>query len=157
MKKPMSPHAPLIVSIAVAMLIVVVWFLGSAKPKQVPHYATPQQKEYAILVGDLSEDGKTIPDKPSDFPTPAKFAKLVWTQLSDPFYDKGPNNKGIGLQLGYSLGRVLVGYLLAVLVALPLGYLIGISPLLSKVLTPYIQLLKPISPLAWMPMMIWTD
>lgn len=156
MNKLNSPYGPLMVSLAVAMLIVVVWFVGSAKPKQVPKYANAEQKEYAILVGDLSEDGKSIPDKPSDFPTPAKFAKLVWTQLSDPFYDKGPNNKGIGLQLGYSLGRVLAGYLLAVLVAIPLGYWIGTSPLLAKVLTPYIQLLKPISPLAWMPIALYT-
>ena len=47
--------------------------------------------------------------------------------------------------------RVGLGYLLAVIVAIPLGFLIGMSPLISKALDPFIQMLKPISPLAWMP------
>ena len=57
-------------------------------------------------------------------------AKL-WEHLRQPFYDKGPNDKGIGIQLGYSIARVAIGYLLAVLVAIPLGFLIGMSPLMS--------------------------
>ena len=77
-------------------------------------------------------------------------------QLSDPFYDKGPNDKGIAIQLGYSLARVGLGFLLAVLVAIPLGFVIGMSPLLRRAFDPFIQLLKPISPLAWMPLALYT-
>jgi nitrate/nitrite transport system permease protein len=51
---------------------------------------------------------------------------------------------------------VAIGYLLAVAVAIPLGFLIGMSPLLSKALDPFIQILKPISPLAWMPLALYT-
>ncbi len=76
-------------------------------------------------------------------------------ELSDPFYDKGPNDKGIGIQLGYSLYRVLTGYLLAALVAIPIGFVIGMSPLMYKALNPYIQILRPISPLAWMPLALF--
>jgi nitrate/nitrite transport system permease protein len=76
--------------------------------------------------------------------------------LSSPFYDNGPNDKGIGLQLAYSLGRVGLGYLLAALVAIPLGFVIGMSPLLYRALDPFIQVLKPISPLAWMPLALYT-
>ena len=63
---------------------------------------------------------------------------------------------GIGLQLGYSLARVALGYALAVLVAIPLGFVIGMSPLLYRALDPFIQILKPISPLAWMPIALYT-
>ncbi len=70
--------------------------------------------------------------------------------------DNGPNDKGIGIQLAHSLGRVGLGFALAVLVALPLGFLIGMSPLMQKAFDPFIQVLKPISPLAWMPLALYT-
>ena len=82
--------------------------------------------------------------------------KALWEHLKQPFYDKGPNDKGVGIQLAYSLARVLIGYLLAVLVAIPIGFLIGMSPLMSRALDPFIQVLKPISPLAWMPLALYT-
>jgi nitrate/nitrite transport system permease protein len=79
------------------------------------------------------------------------------TYLSDPFYDKGPNDKGIGIQIAYSLGRVAaLGFLLAVLIALPVGFVIGMSPLLLPAFDPFIQVLKPISPLAWMPLALYS-
>ena len=56
----------------------------------------------------------------------------------------------------YSIARVALGYLLAVLVAIPIGFLIGMSPLMSRALDPFIQVLKPISPLAWMPLALYT-
>src|SRR6202008_3118434 len=74
----------------------------------------------------------------------------------DPFYDRGTNDKGIGIQLAYSIARVGLGYLLAVAVAIPLGFLIGMSPLMSRALDPFIQVMKPISPLAWMPLALYT-
>jgi nitrate/nitrite transport system permease protein len=90
------------------------------------------------------------------FPTPVQMGSAVVKHLSDPFFDNGPNDKGIGLQLAYSLGRVGIGYLLAALVAIPFGFLIGMSPLIYKALDPFIQVLKPISPLAWMPIALYT-
>ena len=76
--------------------------------------------------------------------------------MSDPFYDNGPNDKGIGIQLGYSVGRVALGFGAAALLAIPLGFLIGMSPLVMRALDPFIQVLKPISPLAWMPLALFT-
>ena len=92
----------------------------------------------------------------SGFPTPAQFAATAWKHLSNPVYDNGPNDKGILIQLGHSLARVALGFLLACLVALPLGFVIGMSPLLARSLDPFIQILKPISPLAWMPLALYT-
>src|SRR5262249_60145963 len=58
--------------------------------------------------------------------------------------------------LAYSIARVMTGYLIAVVVAIPIGFLIGMSPLMSRALDPFIQVLKPISPLAWMPLALYT-
>jgi nitrate/nitrite transport system permease protein len=110
-------------------------------------------EEYAVLMGkSVSSEQRKV----SGFPTPAQFSTLAFKQLSDPFYDRGPNEKGVGIQLAYSLGRVAVGYLIALLVAIPLGFAIGMSPLLYRALDPFIQVLKPISPLAWMPIALYT-
>ena len=115
---------------------------------------TPEQIEYAKLMGKPVEAG-AAPAK-SGFPTLAQMGSVVVRHLSEPFYDRGPNDKGIGLQLAYSLGRVGLGYLFAALVAIPLGFVIGMSPLVYKALDPFIQVLKPISPLAWMPLALYT-
>jgi ABC-type phosphate/phosphonate transport system permease subunit len=85
----------------------------------------------------------------------SQVLEKAWEQLSNPFYDAGPNDKGIGIQIGYSIYRVLSGYFLAALVAIPLGFLIGMSPVAYKALNPFIQVLRPISPLAWMPLALF--
>ncbi|GLS43750.1 nitrate ABC transporter permease [Methylobacterium brachythecii] len=106
--------------------------------------------EYAALMGQSATTGK------SAMPGPLDVGATIWRHLKDPFYDRGPNDKGIGIQLGYSIGRVALGYLLAVAVAIPVGFMIGMSPLMSQALDPYIQILKPVSPLAWMPLALYT-
>ena len=88
-------------------------------------------------------------------PPPSQVLAKAWEQLSNPFYDAGPNDKGIGIQIGYSIYRVLSGYLMAALVAIPLGFLIGMSPVAYRALNPFIQVLRPISPLAWMPLALF--
>ena len=113
---------------------------------------TPEQIEYAKLMGKSID----APQKSDGFPTPAQMAQTFVSQLSQPFYDNGPNDKGIAIQLAHSLGRVALGFLLACLLALPLGFVIGMSPLLSRAFDPFIQVLKPISPLAWMPLALYT-
>ena len=88
-------------------------------------------------------------------PPPSQVIQKAWDELSNPFYDAGPNDKGIGIQIGYSIYRVLAGYLLAALIAIPLGFLIGMSQIAYKALNPFIQVLRPISPLAWMPLALF--
>jgi nitrate/nitrite transport system permease protein len=112
--------------------------------------ATTMDPEYAKLMGLQATAGK------SAIPTPYDVGVKLWQAASDPFYDKGPNDKGIGIQLAFSLVRVLVGFALAAVVAIPLGFLIGMSPLAGAALNPFIQVLKPISPLAWMPLALYT-
>jgi nitrate/nitrite transport system permease protein len=106
--------------------------------------------EYARLMGLAATTGK------SAMPGPLDVAATLWGHLKDPFYVRGANDKGVGIQLAYSIGRVALGYGLAVLVAIPVGFLIGMSPLMSRALDPFIQVLKPVSPLAWMPLALYT-
>ncbi|MGD1949948.1 MAG: nitrate ABC transporter permease [Leptolyngbyaceae cyanobacterium] len=85
-------------------------------------------------------------------PTASKTLQELWWWTTHPFFDNGPNDLGIGWNLLISLRRVAIGYILASLIAVPLGILIGISPIAYKAFNPYVQLLKPVSPLAWLPL-----
>jgi len=107
--------------------------------------------EYAKLVGAQAASGGK-----SAFPAPVDVGRQLLEHARDPFYDRGPNDKGIGVQLAYSIGRVALGFVLAALLAIPAGFLIGMSPLVYRALDPFIQVLKPISPLAWMPLALFT-
>jgi nitrate/nitrite transport system permease protein len=136
-----------LLSVLIAFLLVGAWHLATL-PKG---SASVVNSEYAKLVGAQAASGQK-----SAFPTPADLGRKIVEHLKDPFYDRGPNDKGIGVQLAYSIGRVLLGFLLAAAVAVPAGFLIGMSPLVYRALDPFIQVLKPISPLAWMPLALFT-
>lgn len=86
-----------------------------------------------------------------DLPGPVATLTVLYEMLSDPFYDYGPNDKGIGLQLMVSLSTVLKGFLLGSFVAIPIGILMGASQVYKLLFYPIVQLLKPVSPLAWFP------
>lgn len=87
----------------------------------------------------------------SELPGPIATTGTFWRLVSHPFYDNGPNDKGIGLQLVASLGRVCKGFLLASAVAIPLGILLGANALFRRLFDPIVQVLRPVSPLAWFP------
>lgn len=84
-------------------------------------------------------------------PTPIATLTVLKEMIMDPFYDYGPNDKGIGLQLFSSIKTVLSGFLFGSLVAIPLGILIGANKICKLIFYPIVQLLKPVSPLAWFP------
>ncbi|MFZ5484048.1 MAG: nitrate ABC transporter permease [Pseudomonadota bacterium] len=86
-----------------------------------------------------------------EFPAPAETWAHAQEVLADPFYDNGPNDQGIGWQLLNSLSRVAAGFGLAALVGIPLGFIMGMSRSVQMALSPLIQILKPVSPLAWLP------
>lgn len=145
----MSSSLPLraaIVSLLIFVAFIGAWHLATRSTSTVAN----MDPEYAKLMGLNATQGK------SAMPGPLDVGAKLWDHIKRPFYDNGPNDKGLGIQLAYSIARVMIGYLLAVAVAIPLGFLIGMSPLLSKALDPFIQILKPISPLAWMPLALYT-
>ncbi|MEA3153031.1 MAG: nitrate/nitrite transport system permease protein [Betaproteobacteria bacterium] len=84
-------------------------------------------------------------------PGPAKTWNAAVQVFSDPFYKNGPNDQGIAWKIGGSLGRVGVGFGFAALVGIPLGFLIGRFAFLRNMAEPVIGLLRPVSPLAWLP------
>src|SRR5471032_3544235 len=135
-----------IVSVVLFFAFVLAWHLATRGTSAVAQ----MDPEYAKLMGATATQGK------SAMPGPLDVGAKLWEHLRRPFYDNGPNDKGVGIQLAYSIARVMVGYLLAVLVAVPVGFMIGMSPLLNKAFDPFIQVLKPISPLAWMPLALYT-
>jgi nitrate/nitrite transport system permease protein len=143
----------------ILLVLLAAWHLATLQPAVVATPAqnlTPEQIEYLKLQGKDPTVAGGGQMKTSGFPTLGQMAVTVAHHLSNPFYDNGPNDKGIGLQLAYSLGRVALGFGIAVLVAIPLGFVLGMSPLIYKALYPYINVLKPISPLAWMPLALYT-
>jgi nitrate/nitrite transport system permease protein len=84
-------------------------------------------------------------------PGPAVVWNAAVTIFSDPFYIKGPNDQGIGWNVLSSLKRVGIGFGLAALVGIPLGFMIGRFKFLSDMAAPIIAMFKPVSPLAWLP------
>jgi nitrate/nitrite transport system permease protein len=107
--------------------------------------------EYARLAGQsaAATAGTAIP-------TPGAVALRAVALLRNAFDASQPNNLGIAWHLLRSLGRVLLGFALALIVAVPLGFVLGLFPFLYRAANPFIQLLRPISPLAWMPLALYT-
>ncbi|MGE0231610.1 MAG: nitrate ABC transporter permease [Flavobacteriaceae bacterium] len=137
---------PLLLSLVILACFLAGWHLATRSSGG----ASDLDPAYAALMG------KQVTEGASAMPGPLGVGREIWKHVTDPFYDAGPNDKGIGIQLGYSIARVLLGYGMAVLLAVPLGFLIGMSQLISRALDPFIQILKPISPLAWMPLALYT-
>jgi len=131
-----------LLSIAMLVAILGIWELATPGVK-----SAGELTEYEMLTGGGGEQARV--------PPPSQVIEKAVKELSNPFYDNGPNDKGIGIQLAYSLYRVLSGYFLAALIAIPIGFLIGMSPIAYKALDPFIQVLRPISPLAWMPLALF--
>ena len=147
----MTSAAPLslragVLSLLIFAIFALAWHVGTRGGPAGP----TMDPEYAKLMGATATQGKSAMPGPLDV-----GAKLI-EHLRHPFYDKGPNDKGLGIQLAFSMMRVAAGYGLAVLVAIPLGFLIGMSPLMNRALDPFIQVMKPVSPLAWMPLALYT-
>jgi len=89
------------------------------------------------------------------FPTPSETYDIAKELFADPFYINNEDDKGIGWQILNSLERVFGGFALAILVGVPLGLLIGMSKNAFIALNPFIQILKPVSPLAWLPLLLF--
>ncbi|MBD2352818.1 nitrate ABC transporter permease [Trichormus variabilis] len=84
-------------------------------------------------------------------PTPPEALIANLDYILNPFYQRGAGNLGIGWLLITSLQRVLIGFLLGAVVAIPFGFIIGLSKPAMLALNPIIQIFKPVSPLAWLP------
>jgi len=123
-----SPWAALILFVVFGLVFVAVWHFATLDPEQ----------------------------KGNKLPGPLPTAQDGWALLREPFYDRGSNDKGIGIYAMYSIGRVLIGFLCGTAVAILLGVVLGLNQTVFKALNPYIQILKAVSPIAWMPLFMYT-
>ncbi|HSW03262.1 nitrate ABC transporter permease [Aquabacterium sp.] len=89
--------------------------------------------------------------KSTSFPTPAMTFDAAVKLFADPFYSKGPNDQGIGWNILFSLKRVAVGFGMAAAVGIPMGFMLGRFEFLNRMVSPLVSLLRPVSPLAWLP------
>lgn len=87
-----------------------------------------------------------------EIPGPVQTWTVCKEMLAEPFYDYGPNDKGIGNQLISSLLRVFLGFGLGSLIAIPIGVIMGSSKFMMRLFDPIVQILRPVSPLAWFPL-----
>ena len=99
---------------------------------------------FAVLWAVISNTGGHIPG-------PVETWKAAVELFADPFYNNGPNDQGIGWNVLHSLYRVGIGFGLAALVGIPLGFMIGRFAFLNQMMAPIISILRPVSPLAWLP------
>lgn len=114
--------------------------------------APTELTEYEKLAGKAN----AAANEKSAVPGPLTVAKRGAELLKDPFRRASENDMGIAWHLYDSLKRVLSGYALALLVGIPLGFAIGLVPWLAKAVDPYVQLLRPVSPMAWMPLALYS-
>ena len=142
-----SSLASALLSLAIGIVLIGLWHVLTVQPVG----PATADSEYARLAGAAAQ-----PRAANAMPTPGQ----VWTRARElaqtAFSGRASNNQGIGFHLLDSLARVLAGFALAVLVAIPLGLAFGMSPLLQRSLNPFVQVLRPISPLAWLPIALYT-
>lgn len=138
---------PWIASLVLFVAFVAVWHSLTASGGATDSNIDP---EYARLAGQSA-----VNTPASSIPGPLQVAARGYELLLNAFDRSNPNNVGIAWHLLYSLGRVLLGFSLALVVAVPLGFALGLMPLVYGALNPFIQVLRPISPLAWMPLALY--
>src|SRR5215204_4937002 len=87
-----------------------------------------------------------------DLPSPMRTWEESKLYILEPLAKRGESDQGILLLAYYSLMRVARGFLLGIAIATPVGFLLGLSPTLTRIFDPIMQILRPISPLAWLPL-----
>lgn len=92
-----------------------------------------------------------VANQTDNFPGPSATWEVAKQLFSDPFYSNGPNDMGVGWNILYSLKRVGVGFGLAAIIGIPLGFIVGRFSTINRIASPIITLLRPVSPLAWLP------
>jgi nitrate/nitrite transport system permease protein len=136
--------------------------LTVVKPRLVPLLERPAVREalrawvrsalpcllgLALFIGVWAVVAQNSPNLPG----PTKTWDAAVKIFGDPFYRKGPNDQGIGWNILNSLQRVGIGFGMAALIGIPFGFMIGRFSFLSGMAAPVISLLRPVSPLAWLP------
>jgi nitrate/nitrite transport system permease protein len=163
--RPVAPSNRVAVSsmVASALLLVFITVVWSASTRH-GDFNPGGLSEEELLAKEFSGEivknssGQYVynPEKSRGIPGPGAVVRKAVDEFREPFHKKGANDHGIGNLVGYTVGRFAAGFAAASVVAILLGVLIGMSPFLYRTLNPFIQVLKPISPLAWMPLLLYS-
>lgn len=156
----LAKYVPYLLSVALFCFFLLIW----SSFTRVPTFDSSGLSDDDLMMlefnGDIvrDEEGNYInnPDKLETIPGPGKVFEKMVEEFRAPFAKAGTNDHGIGHLVAYTLQRFLTGFVAATVVATFLGMLIGMSKTLFTALNPFIQLLKPVSPLAWMPLLLYT-
>lgn len=121
---------------------------------------TDEQLQMLEFNGDIVRTDKGgygwNPEKMKGVPGPRAVVEKARAELSEAFVIKGTNDHGIAYLVLYTVSRFAAGFLAASVVAILFGILLGLNRMLFRAVNPFIQILKPISPLAWMPLLLYT-
>ena len=138
------------------------WHFFTMRPTFDARGLTEEQLQLMEFNGDIvrTPDGghtwNPEKEKVKGVPGPLAVLEKAKSELAEAFVKKGTNDHGIAYLVMYTVSRFAAGFLAASVVAIMVGILLGLNKVLFRAVNPYIQILKPISPLAWMPLLLYT-
>jgi len=151
-----------LISAALLVVFLTAWHLSTLSPAFDPKGMTEEQLQLLEFNGDIvrTSEGKYVwnPEKEKVKGVPGPLAVLAKAkdELGEAFIKKGTNDHGIAYLVLYTVSRFAAGFLAASVVAVVVGVILGLNKVLFRAVNPFIQILKPISPLAWMPLLLYT-
>ena len=153
---------PFFISVFFLGIFLLAWHVATISPPFDPTGKTDEELMVMEFNGDImqTDDGQYVwnpeKEKVKGVPGPVTVLEKAWIELNEAFVIKGTNDHGIAFLVGYTVSRFSVGFLAASGVAILVGIILGLNQMLFRALNPFIQILKPISPLAWMPLLLYT-
>ncbi len=153
---------PAFISVFFLAIFLFAWHLATISPPFDPAGRTEEELLVLEFNGDIvrTNDGRYAwnpeKEKVKGVPGPITVFEKAWTELNEAFVIKGTNDHGIAFLVGYTVSRFSVGFMAASAVAILVGIVLGMNRMLFRAMNPFIQILKPISPLAWMPLLLYT-
>jgi nitrate/nitrite transport system permease protein len=153
---------PILISIFLLVVFLLAWHLSTVRVVFDPKGLSAEQLQMMEFNGDIirTPEGSYAwnpeKEKLSGVPGPLAVMEKARTELSEAFVKKGTNDHGIAYLVLYTVSRFAAGFLTASIVAVIVGVLLGLNRVLFRAVNPFIQILKPISPLAWMPLLLYT-
>lgn len=157
-----SKGNPWLVSGFILVIFLIAWHLFTLGPAFDPKGISETELQLMEFNGDIirTPDGgyawNPEKEKVKGVPGPLRVVEKAREEISEAFVKKGTNDHGIAFLVLYTVSRFAAGFLAASIVAIVVGVLLGLNRVLFRAVNPYIQILKPISPLAWMPLLLYT-
>jgi nitrate/nitrite transport system permease protein len=153
---------PWLISIFCLVVFLLAWHFFTLQPTFDSRGMTEEQLQMMEFNGDIvrtatgTYDWNPEKQKVKGVPGPLAVLEKAREELSEAFVKKGTNDHGIAYLVLYTVSRFAAGFLAASVVAIMFGVILGLNRVLFRAFNPFIQILKPISPLAWMPLLLYT-